>query len=118
VSISILGIRKSHTVQDLVSTERVRAFVFLLWLKTGGFEVTILEHTCFAFEFVVKICLPVPLSTFKSSAIILMPERRSVLTRLLAFSAYSSLFIVAERPARSSYTSSVPSENFLCHSNT
>jgi hypothetical protein len=34
--------------------ERVGEFVFVLWLKTGGFFGTILKETFFLFKFVVK----------------------------------------------------------------
>jgi len=45
--------------QDLESTKRVRALVFDLWLKIGGFFRTILAHNFFMFKFVVKIFLSV-----------------------------------------------------------
>jgi hypothetical protein len=38
--------------QDLMSTERVRALVFVLWLKTDGFFGTVLTHTFFVLKFV------------------------------------------------------------------
>jgi len=84
---------KCHMGHDLGITERVRALVFILWLKTGGFFGTILAHTFFMFQFVVKIRLTVSLSIFSSSAVFLMPNRRSVLTRVLTLSTFSSVFI-------------------------
>jgi len=109
---SILGKEKSHTGQDLVSTERVRALVFVLWLKSGGFFGTILAHTFFTLK-----CLTVSLSI--SSAIVLIPKRRSLLSVILTSSTFSSVLIVANWPSlASSYASSLSSEKVLCHSNT
>jgi hypothetical protein len=103
------GGQRSHTVQDLVWTERVWALVFLLRLKAGGFFGTILANTFFVFKFVVKICLDVSLSIFKCSAIILMPKWRSVLTQALTFPKFSSVFVVIGWPVLSSFSrSSLP----------
>jgi hypothetical protein len=80
----------------VVNTERIRGgwvgicFVAknwrILWDDFGA-------HF-FMFKFVVKICLTAYLSIFDLSALIIMPQLQSVLTRVLSFSTFSSVFTV------------------------
>jgi len=102
-----------------MSMEHVWALAFVFQLKIGGFFGTILTHTFFMFKFVEKIFLTMYLSTVNSSTIILMPKQWFTLTRVLTFSTFSSVFIVSGWPGHlSSSTSSLPSENLFCYSNT
>jgi len=88
--------------------------------KTGGFLVTTLGHNFSVFKSAVEVRLTVPLSIFSSSSMTLVPNRRSVLTRVLTFPTFSSVFIVTGWPVRSSSsTSSLPLHlKSSCHSNT
>ena len=73
---------KSHTTQDLVSTELVQAAIFVFQLKS---HMPSLRFFGIIFQFVVKMCLTVHWSIFKmcltvslsifgSSAITVMPK--------------------------------------------
>jgi len=95
--LNFLEKEKSHG-QYLASTERIWALVFVLWPVIGGFFGVILAHTFFMLKFVSPLFLPI----FNSSALILMPTRRTVLTGVRIFSTFSSVFIVAGWPRRSS----------------
>ena len=69
---------KSHTSQDLVSTEHVQAVVFVFQLNYRRSSV---RFFAIMFKFVVKTCLTVSLSIFNSSATNLMPKWWLALTR-------------------------------------
>jgi hypothetical protein len=89
---SILGKEKSHTGQDLVSTERVRVLIFVFQLNWR----ILWDHfgTYYFHLSVITICLTYSLCIFSSSVIVLMPKRRTALIRVLIFSTFSADFIV------------------------
>jgi hypothetical protein len=102
-----------------MNTERVRALVFVMWLKTSGFFGAPWYKLSYMFKSVVKICHIVSLFILNSSAIILMLEWRSALTRIPTFSIPSPTLIVNGWPALSpSSANSLPSGNLLCYSDT
>jgi hypothetical protein len=58
------------------------------------------------------------LSILNSSAVIEVPKRRYVLTRVSPFPYFYQFFVTVPAGSLSSSTSSLPSEHLLCHSNT
>jgi hypothetical protein len=65
----------------------------------------------------VQICLTLSVAISNPSTLIMIPKLRSVLTWVLTFSTFSSVFIVTERPGRSSSASPLLSDHFLWHWN-